>query len=68
MADDPVEEVAQARAKTVDGLRFIHAALGLDGVREVLMEAGCLVPLFDAFVDGVKAARELRDNPPTLPK
>ncbi len=60
--NDPIHEVARARSATIQGLRFIHAALGLDGVRDVLMETGCLVPLFDAFVDGVKAARELRDS------
>lgn len=64
--EDEAKEAAEfvkLRSAAVQLLQYARATRGLDGVRDVLMEADCLVPLFNAFVDGVKEARELRDGP-----
>lgn len=63
-AEDEAREAAEftsQRSAAVRLLQYARATRGLDEVRVILMEAGCLVPLFNEFVDGVKAARELRD-------
>ena len=69
--DDEAKEAAEyasLRLAAVKLLQYAHATRGMDEVRVILQDGGCLVPLFDAFVDGVKAARELRDASPIPPK
>lgn len=70
VADEAKEaaEFAALRSAAVQLLQYARATRGLDEIRAILHDAGCLAPLFDAFVDGVRAARELRDAPPTSPK
>lgn len=63
--EDPVQAVEKTRVDLVKNLRFIRAALGMEGVRAVLEEAGCLTPLFDEFTNGVLAYRDRsEDSPP----
>lgn len=69
--EDEAKEAAEftnRRLAAVALLQYARASRGLDEVRAILMDAGCLTPLFDAFVDGVRAARELRGAAPDPPK
>ena len=51
-------ELAELRGDTVKGLRYAHNFNGIEGVQQILAEAGVLTPLFDRFRDDDKRPGE----------
>lgn len=44
-------ELAELRGDTVKGLRHAYTFNGIEGVKQILAEAGVLTPLFNRFTD-----------------